>query len=117
MNNYSDHIAIIGGGIAGLALGIILKKNNINCVIFEKSKSISEYGAGISISPNGMKVLECMNLKSEFCKVSEQPKNTVFFSNNKKITDVLSEVRTTSRKNLYKILLKKCIKMISKEFK
>ena len=79
MNNYCDHVAIIGAGIAGLALGIILKKNNINCVIFEKSKSISEYGAGISISPNGMKVLEYIDLQSEFCKVSEQPRNTVFF--------------------------------------
>ena len=29
MKNYSDHIAIIGAGIAGLALGIMLKKNNI----------------------------------------------------------------------------------------
>ena len=111
MNNYCDHVAIIGAGIAGLALGIILKKNNINCVIFEKSKSISEYGAGISISPNGMKVLEYIDLQSEFCKVSEQPRNTVFFSNNKKITEVLSKVRTTSRKNLYNILLEKYLSL------
>ena len=111
MNNYCDHVAIIGAGIAGLALGIILKKNNINCVIFEKSKSISEYGAGISISPNGMKVLEYIDLQSEFCKVSEQPRNTVFFSNNKKITEVLSEVRTTSRKNLYNTLLDKYLSL------
>tara|TARA_B100000886_G_scaffold121947_1_gene82123 strand:- start:372 stop:1511 length:1140 start_codon:yes stop_codon:yes gene_type:complete len=111
MNNYCDHVAIVGAGIAGLALGIILKKNNINCVIFEKSKSVSEYGAGISISPNGMKVLEYIDLQSEFCKVSEQPRNTVFFSNNKKITEVLSEVRTTSRKNLYNILLEKYLSL------
>ena len=111
MNNYCDHVAIVGAGIAGLALGIILKKNNINCVIFEKSKSVSEYGAGISISPNGMKVLKYIDLQSEFCKVSEQPRNTVFFSNNKKITEVLSEVRTTSRKNLYNILLEKYLSL------
>ena len=29
VNTYGNHIAIIGGGIAGLALGIMLKKNNI----------------------------------------------------------------------------------------
>ena len=108
MNNYSDHIAIIGAGIAGLALGIILKKNNINCVIFDKSKSISEYGAGISISPNGMKVLECMDLKSEFCKVSEQPKNTVFLSNNKK----LQTFSQRCEQPLEKIYIKFCLKNI-----
>ena len=49
---YKDHIAIIGAGISGLALGIVLKKHNIPCVIFEKFPSISEYGAGISNSHN-----------------------------------------------------------------
>ena len=58
MKNYSDHIAIIGAGIAGLALGIILKKNNIPNVIFERSPDVSENGAAISISPNGKRVLE-----------------------------------------------------------
>ena len=41
MKNYSDHIAIIGAGIAGLALGIMLKKNNIPNVIFERSSDVS----------------------------------------------------------------------------
>ena len=61
MDTYDNHIAIIGGGIAGLALGIMLNRNNIPNIIFEKSANVSEYGAGISISPNGMKVLECMD--------------------------------------------------------
>jgi 2-polyprenyl-6-methoxyphenol hydroxylase-like FAD-dependent oxidoreductase len=47
---YKNSIAIIGAGISGLALGIILNKQNIKSVIFEKSSSVSEYGAGISIS-------------------------------------------------------------------
>ena len=50
MKNYSNHVAIIGAGIAGLTLGNILK-NNIPNVIFEKSNNVKEQGAGISISP------------------------------------------------------------------
>ena len=61
MNEYSNHIVIVGAGIAGLALGNILKMHNIPCVIFEKNENISEYGAGISISPNGLKVLEYLD--------------------------------------------------------
>ena len=73
MKDYSNYISIIGAGIGGLALGNILKKNDIPCVIFEKSEKISEYGAGISISPNGLKVLEKLDLGERFKEVSAQP--------------------------------------------
>ena len=62
VNKYSNHIAIIGAGISGLALGCMLKKTNNPVVIFEKSKDISDYGAGISISPNGIRILKNLNL-------------------------------------------------------
>ena len=39
MTDYSDHIGIIGGGIAGLALGCALLKEGIPTVIFEKRHS------------------------------------------------------------------------------
>ncbi len=111
MENYSEHIAIIGAGISGLALGNILKKNNIPCVIFERHSEISEYGAGISISPNGLIVLEELNLLKDIKNISGNPKHTIFYSNLKKITQINSNVVTTSRKSLYKVLLDKYIAM------
>ncbi len=105
MKDYSNHIAIIGAGIAGLTLGNILKTNNIPCIIFEKSNNVREQGAGISISSNGLKVLNHLNILEAFNKVSRQPKKAIFFSNNKKINHILANVNTASRKNLYKVLL------------
>ena len=58
MEKYHNHIAIIGAGISGLALGCILQEARIPVVIFEKSNEVSNYGAGISISPNGIKILK-----------------------------------------------------------
>ena len=107
MNNYSNHIAIIGAGIAGLALSCILKKANIPVVLFEKSSDVSDYGAGISISPNGIKVLKYLNIYNEIISVSPKPKKAVFFSNNKKINSFDIDVITTSRKVLYKFLYNK----------
>ena len=104
MNNYSNHIAIIGAGISGLALSCILKKANIPVVVFEKSSGVSDYGAGISISPNGIKVLKYLNIYNEIISVSPKPKKAVFFSNNKKINSFDIDVITTSRKVLYKFL-------------
>ena len=43
------NIAIIGAGISGLMLGCILREKKIECTLFERSKTISEYGAGITI--------------------------------------------------------------------
>ena len=84
VNNYSKHIAIIGAGISGLALGLILKKANIPVVIFEKSNDVSDYGAGISISPNGIRVLKYLNIYDEVISFSKNPKEAVFFSGKKK---------------------------------
>jgi len=111
MEDYSKHIAIIGAGISGLALGNILKKNNIPCVIFERYPDISEHGAGISISPNGLTVLEELNLLKDLKDISGNPKQAIFYSNLKTITQIDVNVITTSRKSLYKVLLDKYIAM------
>ena len=111
VDNYSNHIAIIGAGISGLALGCILKKANIPAVIFEKSKDISDYGAGISISPNGIRILKNLNLYDEVVNISSNPKKADFYSGNKKINSFEIDVVTTSRQVLYKSLYEKYISM------
>jgi len=105
MNDYSDHIAIIGAGISGLALGCTLKKAGVPCIIFERSSGISEYGAGISISPNGLRVLKYLNIDKQLKEKSGNPEKASLFSNGTKITSFPVEVVTTSRQTLYKVLL------------
>ena len=109
MNDYSDHIAIIGAGISGLALGCILQEARIPVVIFEKSNEVSNYGAGISISPNGIKILKNLKIYKDVYEQSSNPKKAVYFSNKIKINSFDVDVITTSRKVLYKVLLKKYI--------
>ena len=109
MKNYSDHIAIIGAGIAGLTLGIMLKKNNIPNVIFERSSDVSENGAGISISPNGKRVLEKLEILDELQINSGNSEKSIFYWNLKEITTINTNVLTTSRKCLHDALLKKYI--------
>ena len=107
MNEYHDHIAIIGAGISGLALACILKKAKIPVVVFEKSKQVSDYGAGISLSPNGMRVLKELDIFNEVASVSANPNQASFFSGNKKINSFDVDVITTSRQVLYKSLYEK----------
>ena len=107
MKDYSNHIAIVGAGISGLALGIILQRNKIPCVIFEKSEKINEYGAGISISPNGLVVLKNLDVLNDLKLLSRRPDSAIFFSNNNKINQISVDVLTTTRKSLYKVLIDK----------
>ena len=111
MTDYSNHIAIIGAGISGLALGCMLKKANIPAIIFERSSVVSNYGAGISISPNGRDVLSYLEVDEAISKLSGNPKKALFFSNEVKITSIPSNVITTSRKILYKSLLEKYLQL------
>ena len=79
MNN---KIGIVGAGISGLMLGCVLKQNLIDCIIFERSSNISEYGAGISISPNGLVLLDRINVLDSLRKISCRPLNVVFRKSN-----------------------------------
>ena len=85
---YKNHIAIIGAGISGLALGIVLKEQNIPCVIFEKLDSISEHGAGISISRNGQKVLKELGVLDQLKLISGNPKIKVEVSGSVNLSNI-----------------------------
>ncbi|KAF5599518.1 salicylate 1-monooxygenase [Fusarium pseudoanthophilum] len=52
------HIAIIGGGIAGIVLAISLLKRNISCKIYERAPAFSDIGAGLGISPNAQDAMK-----------------------------------------------------------
>ena len=71
MNNFSDHLAIIGAGISGLALGCTMAKEGHSSIIFEKNKELGSHGAGISISPNAIRVFEGLEMKNHLINSSE----------------------------------------------
>ena len=57
--------AIAGGGIGGLTAAICLLKAGWDVTVFEQALEISEIGAGIQISPNGVKILERLGMMAE----------------------------------------------------
>ena len=66
MSNYSSYIGIVGGGISGLTAGCTLLEQGHKAVIFERSKQLNEHGAGISVSPNAIRILDKLDLKSSY---------------------------------------------------
>src|SRR5918994_1063490 len=60
----ADHrIAIVGGGIGGLAAALALIRHGIAVDIYEQAPELKELGAGVQISSNGTRVLYALGLK------------------------------------------------------
>jgi len=67
-------IAVIGGGIGGLAAALQLLKAGLDVQVYEQAERISEIGAGIQISPNASRLLLRLGLKTAMDGVGNRPR-------------------------------------------
>ncbi|WP_376874025.1 FAD-dependent monooxygenase [Albirhodobacter sp. R86504] len=58
-------VTVLGAGIAGLAVARALAMRGARVTVLEQAEAIREAGAGIQISPNGVKVLAALGLGAE----------------------------------------------------
>src|ERR1700749_1922226 len=58
-------VAIIGGGIAGLALALNLKRRNIDCRVYETAPELKELGVGITFLQHATRELDALGLLDE----------------------------------------------------
>jgi salicylate hydroxylase len=58
----APRIAIVGGGLAGLAAANALATVGFDPEVFERAPTLGEIGAGINISPQGVKALRAVGL-------------------------------------------------------
>lgn len=56
-------ITVIGAGIGGLAAALCLHRRGAEVTVLEQADAISEVGAGLQISPNGLAVLRALGLE------------------------------------------------------
>ncbi len=58
----SSSIAVIGGGIGGLAAALSLLRAGFDVHVYEQTRSLRDVGAGIQISPNASRILRRLDL-------------------------------------------------------
>jgi salicylate hydroxylase len=63
-------ITIVGAGIGGLAAALCLHRLGACVTVLEQAEAISEVGAGLQISPNGLAVLDALGLGPRMREVS-----------------------------------------------
>ena len=63
MDIASLRIAVIGGGIGGLAAATAFARAGARVHLFEQADALREVGAGLQLSPNGLRVMAALGLE------------------------------------------------------
>ncbi len=63
MNLKDLEITVAGGGIGGLTAALALRRRGARVTVLEQAPEITEVGAGLQISPNGVAVLRALGLQ------------------------------------------------------
>ena len=73
-------IAIIGGGIAGLALALNLHARGVGCRIYEAAPELKELGVGITLLPHAVRELSALGLLPQLEAIGVENSESRFFN-------------------------------------
>ena len=73
-------IAIIGGGVCGLALALNLHSRGMPCRVYEASPEVKELGVGITLLPHAVRELAALGLLEQFEAVGIENRDSCFFN-------------------------------------
>jgi 5-methylphenazine-1-carboxylate 1-monooxygenase len=76
----SDVLAIVGGGIAGLALTLSLHARGVRAQVYEAVPEVKELGVGITLLPHAMRELEKLGVMPEICAAGIENYESVFYT-------------------------------------
>lgn len=74
------NIAIVGGGIAGLALALGLHRHGIVAQVYEAAPHITEIGVGITLLPHGMREIALLGLEDDILAAGIENRESAFFN-------------------------------------
>jgi 5-methylphenazine-1-carboxylate 1-monooxygenase len=74
------NVAIVGGGICGLALALNLKRRGLHCRVFERVPEIKPIGVGITLLPHAMRELTALGLADELLAAGIENRESCFFN-------------------------------------
>lgn len=73
-------VAIIGGGIGGLALALSLHRHGIACDVYETVPEVREIGVGITLLPHAMREIAALGLQAQVEPLGIENLESVFFN-------------------------------------
>lgn len=85
-------VAVVGGGIGGMAAAVALIHNGVEVRVFEQAARIGEVGAGVLLAPNGRRPLEHYGLSEKLASVGATISNgsTYYRKNGEVVAPILT---------------------------
>ena len=94
----NSHIAVVGGGIAGLTTAIALRRLGFQPVVFESAPEIKALGAGLALAANAIQGLQYLGLADKVIPLGEQLSHFAILDERGK---VISETDSTALSRKY----------------
>lgn len=66
-------VAVVGGGMGGVAAALSLLKAGFDVRVFEQARELREVGAGVQISPNASRILHGFGLGDRLARLGVKP--------------------------------------------
>ena len=60
---------VVGGGIGGIATAVALGRAGIGVHVYEQARELTEVGAGVSLAPNGLRMLDRLGVGEEVARL------------------------------------------------
>ena len=68
MTTAALRVAIVGGGIGGVAAANALLRRGIEVRVYEQASALTEVGAGLALQPNGLRMLRRLGFGAEIAR-------------------------------------------------
>ena len=74
MVNHTTRVAVIGGGMGGLTAAIALTRiAGVQVTVFEQARKLGDVGAGVTVAPNGQRVLHTLGVLEQVKRAGAIP--------------------------------------------
>jgi len=60
---------VVGGGIGGTAAAVALARAGIDVRVYEQARELTEVGAGVSLAPNGLRMLDSLGAGADVARL------------------------------------------------
>jgi salicylate hydroxylase len=67
---------VVGGGIGGTATAVALGRAGIDVHVYEQARELTEVGAGVSLAPNGLRMLDRLGVSEEVARLGARHVST-----------------------------------------
>ena len=78
MTSSELRVAIVGAGIGGLSLALALRERGLRAQVFEQAPELTEIGAAIALSANGLREYARLGLLDELAAASAVPTELIY---------------------------------------